>query len=197
MNLTQLESACASCQRCELAQSRVTTVFYRGNSSADLMIVGEAPGADEDQVGQPFMGKSGKLLDKMFMSVNLDTNQDAYLTNTIKCRPPQNRNPDPLELDNCKPYLDQQIDLIKPKVIVAVGNFALNYFHGRMGITKLRGKWMDHDSGAKVMAIYHPAYLIRNEHRRLDPDSPHRQAYADLLAIYDGLRNNNFYDSNP
>lgn len=196
MNLTQLEQTCLSCQRCELGKSAQNKVVSRGNPATRLMVVGESPGAEEDQCGKPFMGKAGKLLDKMFAAISLDTNADMYITNTIKCRPPDNRNPTPLELDNCKPYLDQQIDLIKPTVIVAVGNFALNYFVGKMGITKLHGKWFDHDSGAKVMAIYHPAFLLRNEYKKLELDSPHRQTYKDLLAIFDGYRNNSFKDAN-
>lgn len=196
LTLNQLEIHCSLCQKCTLATTRATTVFSRGNPNSKLMVVGEAPGADEDACGKPFMGKAGKLLDKMFASVNLDTDQDMYITNTIKCRPPENRNPDPTELNNCRPYLDDQISLIKPKVIVAVGNYALNYFTGHMGITKRRGLWTEHSSGAKVMAIYHPSYLMRNEYKRLEPDSPHRQTYKDLLAIYDGAINNNFYDTN-
>ena len=196
MNLQQLNNLCLSCQRCDLAKTRSTVVVSRGNPSSKLMVIGEAPGADEDDCGKPFMGRAGKLMDKMFSSVNLDTNLDMYITNVIKCRPPGNRNPTPVELDACKPYLEKQIELIQPKVIVAVGNFALNHFAGKTGITRLRGKWMDHQSGAKVMAIYHPAYLLRNEYRRLEKDSPHRQAYKDLLAIFDGYRNGNFTDSN-
>lgn len=197
LNLQQLEQACAQCQRCDLAKTRTTTVFYRGNPNTKLMVIGEAPGADEDDCGQPFRGRAGKLLDKMFASVNLNTNRDMYISNTLKCRPPENRNPTPIELDACKPYLDQQIKLIQPKVIVAVGNYALNYFIGRTGITRLRGKWFGGPETSKVMAIYHPAYLLRNEYRRAEPDSPHRQAYKDLLAIVDGYSNGNFYDSNP
>jgi DNA polymerase len=194
MNLEQMESACASCQKCDLAKTRTNTVFYRGNPQSKLMIVGEAPGADEDESGKPFMGKAGQLLDKMFQAVSLDTNHDCYITNVVKCRPPGNRNPEPAELDECRPYLDQQIDLIKPTIIVAVGNFALQHFTGRTGITRLRGRWYDYQD-SKVMPIYHPSYLLRNQHTRLEPNSLYRQAYRDLLAIYDAHKNNNFRSS--
>ncbi len=149
-----------SCTACVLAEKRTQTVFARGNPLAELCFVGEGPGEDEDREGLPFVGKAGQLLDKMIEAMGLGEN-DVYICNIVKCRPPQNRNPLPLEVAACAPYLTEQLELVRPKVIVTLGNVPLKALFGVEGITKLRGTWRVYKGSVPVMPTYHPAYVLR------------------------------------
>ena len=160
MNLDELNSTAQNCRKCPLAGGRKTVVFGEGSPNADLMFIGEGPGYDEDQQGRPFVGKAGMLLTKMINAMQF-TREQVYIANIVKCRPPQNRNPLPEEAEVCLPYLQRQIELIQPKVIVVLGAVPLKYLLNKNGIMRLRGKW-DSYKGIKVMPTFHPAYLLRN-----------------------------------
>jgi uracil-DNA glycosylase family 4 len=150
------------CSRCKLhTLGRRQIVFGVGNPDADLMFVGEAPGADEDVQGEPFVGRAGQLLTKIIEAIGL-AREDVYIANVIKCRPPQNRNPEPDEVDTCEPFLFRQIDAIKPKVVVALGSFAARaLLRTQDSISRLRGRVYEY-RGAKLIPTFHPAYLLRN-----------------------------------
>jgi uracil-DNA glycosylase family 4 len=150
------------CSRCKLhTLGRKQIVFGVGNPDADLMFVGEAPGADEDRLGIPFVGRAGQLLTKIIEAIDLKR-EDVYIANVIKCRPPQNRNPEQDEVETCEPFLFRQIDVIKPKVIVALGTFAARALLRTLDpISRLRGRVYDY-RGAKLIPTFHPAYLLRN-----------------------------------
>jgi uracil-DNA glycosylase len=169
------------CSRCKLHRlGRKQIVFGVGNPSADLMFVGEAPGADEDQQGIPFVGRAGQLLTKIIEAIDLQR-EDVYIANVIKCRPPGNRNPEPDEVESCEPFLFQQIDVIKPKVIVALGTFAARALLRTLDpISRLRGRVYDY-RGAKLVPTFHPAYLLRN------PASK-REVWEDMKRVRDLLR---------
>jgi len=155
----EIGPACTRCKLHTLGRSQV--VFGVGNPKARLMFVGEAPGADEDEQGVPFVGRAGQLLTKIIEAIEL-TRDDVYIANVIKCRPPQNRNPEPDEVDQCEPFLFQQIDAIKPRVIVALGKFgAQTLLRTQEPISKLRGRVFDY-RGSKLVPTFHPAYLLRN-----------------------------------
>jgi len=157
---------CTRCKLCRLGRSQV--VFGVGNPSADLMFVGEAPGADEDRLGEPFVGRAGQLLTKIIEAIQL-TRSDVYIANVIKCRPPENRNPAPDEIATCEPFLWRQIDLIKPRVIVALGTFAAKaLLKTDAPISRLRGRVHDFRGGAKLIATFHPAFLLRSPDRKRD-----------------------------
>lgn len=160
--LIRLRTNVLGCVRCsELARTRKTVVFGSGNAGAKLMFIGEAPGFDEDAQGLPFVGKAGQLLTKIIEAMGLKR-QDVFIANVLKCRPPGNRNPLPDEIINCKPYLMSQIQIIRPAVICALGNFAAQVLLGTdQTISHLRGKFYDFE-GTKVLPTYHPAYLLRN-----------------------------------
>ena len=155
------------------------------------MLVGEAPGYWEDQKGEPFVGKAGQLLDKIFDCVGLSRKEHVYICNTIKCRPPENRNPLPEEKEACKEYLEAQIDVLKPKIILICGSVALNsLLPDKGGITKVRGKWFDGPYQAKMMPIFHPSYLLRNDSR--EKGSPKWLTWQDIKEVkrvYDELTN--------
>ena len=160
--LAAVRADIGECTRCKLhALGRTQIVFGVGNPNADLMFVGEAPGADEDIQGIPFVGRAGQLLTKIIEAIAL-TRDDVYIANVIKCRPPQNRNPEPDEVETCEPFLFRQIDIIKPKVIVALGKFAAQALLRTLDpISRLRGRVYDY-RGAKLIPTFHPAYLLRN-----------------------------------
>jgi uracil-DNA glycosylase len=160
--LADVRSDIGDCTRCKLSGlGRSQIVFGVGNPSADLMFVGEAPGADEDVQGIPFVGRAGQLLTKIIEAIDL-RREDVYIANVIKCRPPQNRNPEPDEIDSCEPFLFRQIDVIKPKVIVTLGKFAAHTLLRREDpISRLRGRVFEY-RGAKLIPTFHPAFLLRN-----------------------------------
>jgi DNA polymerase len=162
MDWAQLEAAVACCTACPLCQSRTRTVFGVGDEQADWLFIGEGPGAKEDEIGEPFVGQAGKLLDNMLKSIQLRRGDRVYITNIVKCRPPNNRNPEPSEAEQCHPYLARQIVLIKPKLIVALGKIAAqNLLHTSESIANLRGK-LHRYSDIPLIVTYHPAYLLRS-----------------------------------
>ena len=159
--LPLLEQVVASCTRCELSKTRIHTVFSRGNPKAQLCFVGEAPGADEDEQGIPFVGKAGQLLDRMIAAMGL-SRDDVYVCNIIKCRPPGNRRPTGVETTSCIPYLHEQLANVSPKVIVAMGNTSAQaLLDTKLGITRLRGEWKLYRGKTLLMPTYHPSFLLR------------------------------------
>ncbi len=177
--LDSLRADLHDCQRCKLAGGRTNIVFGVGNPDADLMFVGEAPGRDEDLKGEPFVGRAGQLLTDIIKAMKL-TRDDVYIANVIKCRPPDNRNPESDELDACRPFIRRQIAAIHPKVIVTLGRFALQSLMEKgYSITAARGQWMEYD-GVKVMPTYHPAYLLRNPAAKKDVWADMKKVMAEL-----------------
>ena len=177
-SLEKIRADLGDCQRCKLWQTRTHIVFGEGNAHAELMIVGEAPGADEDASGRPFIGRAGQLLTKMIEAINFKR-EDVYIANILKSRPPDNRNPEADETKACIPFLFRQIATIKPKLIVTLGNPATQgLLETKVGITKLRGEFQDYPRvpGIKVLPTFHPAYLLRS------PDKK-REAWEDLKKV--------------
>lgn len=171
----KLATRVAACRRCPLHQSRTQTVFARGKPSAKLMIIGEAPGFYEDQQGLPFVGKAGELLNHMIAAIGF-SESDVYIANVLKCRPPDNRDPQPFEIEQCSDYLTHQIEYINPSVILAVGRFAGQFLlKTTLSMAKMRSK-IHHYRDIQVLVSYHPAYLLRNP---LDK----RHAYQDWLQV--------------
>lgn len=166
-----------ACQRCALHQTRTQTVFGVGDPQAELMIIGEAPGADEDRQGEPFVGRAGQLLNEMLKGIGLSREQ-VYIANILKCRPPNNRDPRPEEAAECSEYLLAQIRLIRPKVILALGRVAAQrLLKTDMALGRMRGKRHNHaDSGVPLVVTYHPAYLLRTP-------ADKRKAWEDLLFL--------------
>lgn len=170
------------CTRCRLHKGRKNIVFGVGNVNADIMFIGEGPGADEDEQGEPFVGRAGQLLNLMIAAMGLKR-QDVYIANVVKCRPPGNRTPERDECDTCGPFLLRQIEVIRPKVIVALGAVAAKYLLGiNDSMTNLRGHWYDF-KGAKLVVTYHPAYLLRDPRQK-------KEAWKDLQMVmkYLGLK---------
>ena len=179
--LAERVSHCTSCKLCE---KRTQTVFGVGDPNADWMLIGEAPGETEDKQGEPFVGQAGKLLDNMLRSLGMQRGQDVYIANVIKCRPPNNRNPEPEEVARCEPYLQRQVALVQPKLIVAMGRFAAqSLLKTTASIASLRGRLHEYQN-VPVIVTYHPAYLLRSL-----PDKA--KAWSDLCmakATYEKLR---------
>jgi uracil-DNA glycosylase len=165
--LDRLRAEAHDCTKCRLAAGRTQVVFGVGNPNADLMFIGEAPGRDEDLKGEPFVGRAGQLLTDIIKAMKL-SREEVYIANVIKCRPPENRNPEPDELDACRPYIRRQVELIQPKVIVALGRFGLQSLTEKAyGISAVRGRWLDYN-GIKLMPTYHPSYLLRTPAAKKD-----------------------------
>lgn len=159
--LDRIRQELGDCQRCKLCKGRKTIVFGTGNPKAELCFVGEGPGADEDAQGVPFVGKAGQLLTKMIEAMGF-TRDDVYICNVVKCRPPDNRNPEPDEIAACEPFLKKQLAAVNPKYIVALGKFAAQtLLRDSTPITRLRGQWRQYE-GIPLMPTFHPAYLLRN-----------------------------------
>ena len=186
--LEEVRLECATCQKCALGRTRTKSVFSDGIPNSKLMLIGEAPGFNEDQQGRPFVGRAGQLLDQILASVGL-SREDIYICNTIKCRPPDNRDPLPEEKASCRAYLDQQLEILKPRLILLCGKVALSSFlSGVTGITKVRGKWFDGPFGSKMMPIFHPAYLLRNPTKAVGgPKWLMWQDMKEVKARYDEL----------
>lgn len=192
--LEQVKRKCLNCQKCQLGKTRTNVVFSDGMPNHKLMLIGEAPGYWEDVKGIPFVGKAGQLLDKIFASVGLNRQKDVYICNTVKCRPPENRNPLPVEKEACREYLDEQIRIISPKILLLCGGVAVQSILGSVGgITRVRGKWYDganyNLSGTKIMSIFHPSYLLRNDSR--EKGSPKWLMWQDIQEIrkeYDKIK---------
>lgn len=184
--LAELAAACDGCRRCGLGLGRTQVVVSRGNPTARLMVIGEGPGAQEDASGRPFVGRAGQLLDQMLESVGIDSNRDAYVCNVVKCRPPDNRKPTAEEMAACLPWLQRQIALVNPAVILLAGATAMEGVLGvKGGITKLRGQWRqgsgDGLEGRWLMPIFHPSYLLRNPSR--ERGSPKWLTWQDLQDV--------------
>ncbi|HKR62263.1 MAG TPA: uracil-DNA glycosylase [Thermoanaerobaculia bacterium] len=176
---TALSAEAHNCTQCRLAGARTNVVFGVGNPNADLMFIGEAPGRDEDIQGKPFVGRAGQLLTDIIKAMKL-TRDDVYIANVIKCRPPENRNPEPDELDACRPFIRRQVDLIQPKVIVTLGKFGLQSLTGKAyGISAVRGTWLEYN-GIKLMPTYHPAYLLRTPAAKKDVWADMKKVMAEL-----------------
>jgi len=166
--LEKLKKQAEECHLCALSKSRHSVVFGEGNSHADILFVGEAPGATEDSSGKPFAGRSGEMLTKMIENVLHISRQDVYISNIVKCRPANNAEPSSSEAHSCLPYLLKQIELIKPKIIIALGATAYHYLSGDdSDISKVRGR-MQEQNGYKLMPTYHPSYLLRNPSAKKD-----------------------------
>jgi len=162
MDWAELKAAVGSCQACGLRKTCTQTVFGVGDEQADWLLVGEAPGAEEDARGEPFVGQAGRLLDSMLAAIDLKRGENVYICNVLKCRPPGNRNPEPFEVAQCTPHLLRQLQLIKPKLILAMGRFAVQALLGtEASIASLRGR-LHRYQGVPLVVTYHPAYLLRN-----------------------------------
>jgi len=176
-----LQNECSTCVKCSLSTTRKNVVFGRGNPNSKLFVVGEGPGQQEDKLGLAFVGRAGKMLDSVFLSVGIDTNEDCYISNIVKCRPPNNRKPLANEVKECLPWLNEQIELIKPKVIVLAGSTAVqSYLNIDEPISKLRGKWIVKED-IKYMPIFHPSYLLRNPSK--EKGKPKWLTWQDLKKV--------------
>jgi uracil-DNA glycosylase len=178
-DLPALAAFLEGCPRCKLSGSRTRIVFGHGNPNADLMFVGEAPGREEDEQGLPFVGAAGQLLTKIIEAMGT-TRDQVYVVNTVKCRPPNNRNPEPDEIAACRPFFEEQIRLVSPRVIVTLGTFAAQAVLGSQEpISQLRGRW--HDAyGARIMPTFHPAFLLRSPKHK-------RDVWEDMQKVRDFL----------
>jgi len=179
-SLQELRAALAAFEHCELKKGARNLVFADGAEGAPVMIIGEAPGRDEDREGRPFVGRAGQLLDRMLAAVGLSRAENVYITNVLPWRPPQNREPRPDEIAMLKPFLERHVALSDPRVIVLMGNISCQAVLGKRGITRLRGNW-EQALGKPVLPMFHPAYLLRQP-------SAKRQAWADLLELQAKLR---------
>ena len=180
MNWEQLQKTCMSCTQCGLCETRHNVVFGVGNPEARIMFVGEGPGEQEDLQGEPFVGRAGQLLDDMLSIIDLDRKSNCYIANIVKCRPPQNRDPMETEQDACIGYLMNQIELIRPKIIVCLGRIAaMRLIRDDYRITREHGQWVEKD-GIWMTAIYHPSALLRDVSKR-------PETFEDLLSIREKL----------
>ena len=188
-DLEEVRQMCEYCDKCSLCESGTNIVFSGGVPNHNMMLIGEAPGYYEDQKGEPFVGKAGQLLDKIFASVGLSRQKDVYICNTLKCRPPDNRDPLPEEKEACRAYLDAQIEILKPKIILLCGKVALSsMLNTSTGITRVRGQWFDGPFGSKMMPIFHPSYLLRNDsHEKGSPKWLMWQDIREIKKAYDAL----------
>ena len=188
-DLEEVRQMCEYCDKCSLCKSRTNIVFSGGVPNHNMMLIGEAPGYYEDQKGEPFVGKAGQLLDKIFASVGLSRQKDVYICNTLKCRPPDNSDTLPEEKEACRAYLDAQIEILKPKIILLCGKVALSsMLNTSTGITRVRGQWFDGPFGSKMMPIFHPSYLLRNDsHEKGSPKWLMWQDIREIKKAYDAL----------
>lgn len=162
----ELEDAIKDCNKCKLCKNRTNIVFGTGNKNADIMFIGEGPGADEDVQGIPFVGKAGKLMNEAFKGLGINR-EEVYIANIVKCRPPSNRDPQDDETEACLDYLRNQVILVRPKIIVLLGRIALQNILGKeCSITQMRGKWVER-KGIKYMPTWHPAALLRDENKKV------------------------------
>ena len=173
--------ACRACSDCDLAAGRQQVVISRGSPAAALMLIGEAPGADEDERGEPFVGRSGRLLDQLLIQAGFDLARDVFVSNVVKCRPPNNRKPTARELQSCRPWIDHQIAVVNPRVVVLVGATAVAAMLGLKGAMRdRRGVWID-QAERLWMPVFHPSYLLRNPSR--DPGKPVDLTLQDLRQV--------------
>ena len=180
MTLDELEIKCKNCTKCDLCEGRTNLVFGVGKKDADIMLIGEGPGENEDLQGQPFVGRSGQLLDKFLASVDLSRDKNVYIANMVKCRPPKNRDPKPEEQDMCINWLREQFKIIKPKIIVCVGRIsAQKLIDKNFKVTQQHGEFID-KNGTLFMGTYHPAAILRNPNNK-------EVAFGDWLALRDKI----------
>ena len=180
-NWEELKNACANCQKCELCQTRTNVVVGVGTPDAEVMFIGEGPGENEDLQGEPFVGRAGKLLDKMLIAVDLDRNKNIYIANIVKCRPPKNRDPKPEEQEMCIDWLRNQVKLIRPKIIVCLGRIAAaRIIKPDIKITKEHGQFIE-KNGVLMMAMLHPAAIPRDPRRKPD-------AFNDFLILREKIK---------
>ena len=183
-SLDKLNDVVKKCTNCKLAGNRTNTVFGVGNPKADIMFIGEGPGADEDKEGEPFVGKAGKLMNQAFLGIGIKRDS-IYIANIVKCRPPNNRNPELDEVNSCLNYLRNQVMLIKPKIIVLLGSVALQNVLGKeYKITSSRGKWIE-KKGIMYLPTFHPAALLRDENKKID-------FWNDLQMLKEESEKNNY-----
>lgn len=180
MTLDELKIKCKNCTKCDLCEGRTNLVFGIGKKDADIMLIGEGPGENEDLQGQPFVGRSGQLLDKFLASVDLSRDKNVYIANMVKCRPPKNRDPKPEEQDMCINWLREQFKIIKPKIVVCVGRIsAQKLIDKNFKVTQQHGQFID-KNGTLFMGTYHPAAILRNPNNK-------EFAFADWLALRDKI----------
>ena len=181
MDISELQTDCLQCRRCPLCAERRHVVFGQGVPNAEVLFIGEGPGAQEDEQGLPFVGRSGQLMDKMLRYIDLDRSRNVYIANIVKCRPPRNRDPQQEEQAMCFPYLDNQIDLLDPKIIVCLGRIAAQKLIAPdFRITSQHGNWI-HRQDRWYMAMYHPSALLRDVYKR-------PETFDDLLSLREKLR---------
>ncbi|MDD3229351.1 MAG: uracil-DNA glycosylase [Oscillospiraceae bacterium] len=180
-NWQELESACKNCEQCDLARTRTNLVFGIGNPHAEILFIGEGPGEQEDLKGEPFVGRSGQLLDKMLDAIDLDRHQNIYIANIVKCRPPKNRDPLPEEQEKCILWLRAQTALLHPKIIVCLGRIAaMRIMDSKIKITRQHGQWIQKGS-IWMMATLHPAALLRDPRKK-------PEAFEDFLGLRDKIQ---------
>jgi len=180
-SLAAIRAELGDCQRCGLGRTRQCLVFGVGNPDARLVLVGEAPGREEDEKGEPFVGEAGRLLDRILLAMGLHRDE-VYICNVLKCRPPNNRDPEPDEVATCEPFLIRQLSAIRPEVIVALGRFAIQtLLQSKAPISRVRGSWQQYQ-GIPLMPTYHPAYLLRNPSSKRDVWADMKQVMARLQA---------------
>ncbi|HEY9787911.1 MAG TPA: uracil-DNA glycosylase [Candidatus Obscuribacterales bacterium] len=180
--LEDVRKEAEACRSCRLCEGRTHVVFADGNPHAQLMIIGEGPGQREDETGVPFVGKAGQLLTKILESVAIDRKRDTYICNIVKCRPPQNRVPQKDEMEACRKFLDAQIEFVKPKLILLAGSTAVQaVLQVKDPISRIRGKWFDYKNDAKVMPVFHPSFLLRNDSREVG--SPKWLMWQDIKEV--------------
>ena len=178
----ELEKSIENCKKCKLCEGRTNIVFGVGNKNADIMFIGEGPGGDEDRIGEPFVGKAGQLMNKAFEGIGIKR-EEVYIANIVKCRPPNNRDPEKDEEDACIDYLRNQVILVKPKIIVLLGRIALQKILGEdYKITSSRGKWIE-KNGIMYLPTWHPAALLRDEAKKID-------FWKDLKLVYNKEKEN-------
>jgi DNA polymerase len=181
LTMEEIEEKIKNCQKCPLHSTRNHAVPGEGNYHSVVMFVGEAPGEVEDLHGKPFIGKAGQLFSKILQSVKIKR-EEVFITNMLKCRPPGNRNPSKSEIELCLPFLESQIAIINPKIIVTLGNIPTKYLlSSKDGITKVRGKWFDWIGGIKIFPMFHPSYLLR--HEETTPGSPKELTWKDIREL--------------
>jgi len=191
LNFKALAGVCNACHKCDLHLTRTNVVVGHGPVPSDIMVIGEGPGEKEDLEGKPFIGKSGKLLTKLFESAGINRDTDVFIANTVKCRPPKNRNPLLSEIEQCKPYLIRQIQLVKPKILILLGAPSLKtILKSKETITHMRGEWVSVDvdymkEPLYVMAMFHPSYLLRFASQK--EGSPRWLTWHDMKEVKDVL----------
>lgn len=187
ISLEELRQSASTCTRCVLSQARTQAVFSDGNPEARIMLIGEGPGQQEDETGIPFVGRAGQLLTKILEAAGIDRKRDIYICNTVKCRPPQNRTPEPDEMAACRPYLDGQLHWVRPQLILLAGSSAVrDILQLRTGISKIRGQWFKPPlaglTDTLAMPIFHPSYLLRNPSK--EKGSPKWLMWQDIQEVH-------------